>query len=124
VLCCVVVVVWCGVVWCGVVFHMCLLRRVLLWCGVTRFTVSPQALEQGDAGSSGMGEEAWRSLTAHLSAPHCHFFAHWFRLVELEESEARERRPELWAVPGPQRERQGVCMAHLTPEVRGVPGDV
>ncbi|KAG2439348.1 hypothetical protein HXX76_004707 [Chlamydomonas incerta] len=41
------------------------------------------------------------------------FFAHWCRLVDLEEQAARGNRSDLWALTGEQREQLGGCVSRL-----------
>lgn len=72
-----------------------------------------QAVDGGDAGSSGFNPGLWHSLTSHLSPTHCSFFAHWMGLVEAEESRGRGARKRMWAQAAEAREADGECLGSL-----------
>jgi hypothetical protein len=50
------------------------------------FAFRMQSIDGGNLESSGMSGTQWHSLTAHLSHAHAAFFAHWVKLVDIEEA--------------------------------------
>ncbi len=72
-----------------------------------------QAVDGGTAQTCGFDATVWESMTRHLTEEHCQFFRHWLHLLELEESEPRSRRGDLWAKSAVEREGSGMCLAGL-----------
>ncbi|KAG2453466.1 hypothetical protein HYH02_001687 [Chlamydomonas schloesseri] len=54
-----------------------------------------------------------RTRVLQIPAATAAFFAHWSRLVDLEEQAARGNRGDLWALSGEQREQLGGCVSRL-----------
>ncbi|GFR43783.1 hypothetical protein Agub_g4899 [Astrephomene gubernaculifera] len=63
---------------------------------------------------------ALREKLSTVSPSCAAFFSQWIRLVDLEEAAARSGKADLWAISGPQRERQGGCIARLVLEKDGL----
>jgi hypothetical protein len=58
-----------------------------------------QALEGGTEQSAGMGP-AFALQAGHLGPTDTAFFAHWHRLLDLEEGSSSSRRADMWRLPG------------------------
>ena len=58
------------------------------------------AIEGGDAGSSGLEAEQWQEYTRGITPASAAWLRHWLDLLDWEESGARARRPEVWALTG------------------------
>ncbi len=58
-----------------------------------------QALEGATAHSAGMGP-AFELQTGHLGPVEVAFFAHWHRLLDLEERGCASRRADIWRLTG------------------------
>ena len=46
---------------------------------------------------------AFTLQAGHLGATDTAFFAHWHRLLDLEEGSSSSRRADIWRLPGDQR---------------------
>jgi hypothetical protein len=76
---------------------------------------------------TGIGRQGRRLVSCiRAAAPHpphptpdCEFLRKWEGLVTLEEAHSCARRPEIWAMPGPQRQLLGRCVAGLALSVGG-----
>lgn len=86
----------------------------------------PQAVPTaGGAVPHGMDGGQYASLVSHLSPTHARFLSHWWRLIDLEESQGRGVRSHMWAMSGAEREAGGsACLAGMQLQVReaGQPG--
>jgi hypothetical protein len=60
-----------------------------------------QALEGGTEQTAGMGP-AFALQAGHLGPKDTAFFAHWHRLLDLEEGSSSSRRADMWRLPGDQ----------------------
>lgn len=58
-----------------------------------------KALEAGTEHSAGMGP-AFELQAGHLAAADTAFFAHWHRLLDLEEGGSSSRRADIWRLSG------------------------
>ncbi|KXZ52798.1 hypothetical protein GPECTOR_8g185 [Gonium pectorale] len=76
-----------------------------------------QVADGGKSGASQLAEmdlhHGLRERLAGIAPSTAAFFAHWLRLVDLEEEAARSNRADMWAIAGPQRELMGGCVAQL-----------
>jgi DNA replication ATP-dependent helicase Dna2 len=57
--------------------------------------------------------DLYERKTAHLSDEHAAFFAHWERLLSLEEDDVVRFRRELWTMTGAAREHNGRALAGM-----------
>ncbi|PWN96830.1 Dna2-domain-containing protein [Tilletiopsis washingtonensis] len=57
--------------------------------------------------------DLYERKTAHLSDKHAAFFAHWERLLSLEEDDVVRFRRELWTMTGAAREHNGRALAGM-----------
>ncbi|PWN42091.1 hypothetical protein IE81DRAFT_314288 [Ceraceosorus guamensis] len=62
--------------------------------------------------------DLYDKMTAHLTDEHAAFFAHWERLLTLEEEDISRFRRELWTMTAAAREQRGAALAdmQLVPE--------
>jgi len=71
-----------------------------------------RTLEHGTSETSGV-PEVFNDATRHLTKTHMQYLSKWTRLIDLEESEAKGGRSEMWAMESDQRERLSRCVSNL-----------
>lgn len=75
-------------------------------------TLYHKAVENGNGTTSGL-YKLFEDKTDHMTESTCHFFKHWWELLDQEETDIDYIRKDIWSQPAEIRELSGRCLANM-----------
>ncbi|KAF1799088.1 DNA replication factor Dna2-domain-containing protein [Mucor lusitanicus] len=75
-------------------------------------TLYHKAVENGNGTTSGL-YKLFDDKTDHMTESTCHFFKHWWELLDQEETDIDYIRKDIWSQPAEIRELSGRCLANM-----------